>query len=156
MQDENDWNALCELIRSGSDRRFVLLSRSAPPGCPIVFRYTGLMTVLGVDDLLFDREDARRLLHSYGVEATEGELTAILRESAGSPLGIAVTARGMSGGKPFSPEVAAFESFDLEMARMVSGNSHAGEPLSRFPAAALLPRRVADRHGAADFVPPLR
>ena len=26
MQDENDWNALCELIRSGSDRRFVLLS----------------------------------------------------------------------------------------------------------------------------------
>ena len=35
----------------------------------------------------------------------------------------------MSGGKPFSPEVAPFESFDLEMARMVSGNSHAGEPL---------------------------
>ena len=107
MQDENDWNALCELIRSGSDRRFVLLSHGVPPGCLIAFRYTGLMAVLGVDDLLFDREDARRLLHSYGVEATEGELTAILRESAGSPLDIAVTARGMSGGNPFSPEVAA-------------------------------------------------
>ena len=40
MQDENDWNALCELIRSGSDRRFVLLSRGAPPGCPIAFRYS--------------------------------------------------------------------------------------------------------------------
>ena len=26
MQDENDWNALCVLIRSGADRRFVLLS----------------------------------------------------------------------------------------------------------------------------------
>ena len=26
LQDENDWNALCELIRSGADRRFVLLS----------------------------------------------------------------------------------------------------------------------------------
>ena len=25
-QDENDWNALCELIHSGADRRFVLLS----------------------------------------------------------------------------------------------------------------------------------
>ena len=61
----------------------------------------------------------------------KGELTAILRESAGSPLGIAVTARSMSGGKPFSPEVAPFESFDLEMARMVSGNSHAGELLIR-------------------------
>ena len=156
MQDENDWNALCELIRSGSDRRFVLLSRGAPPGCLIAFRYTGLMAVLGVDDLLFGREEVRRLLHSYGVEATDSELSGILRESAGSPLGIAVTARGMSGGKPFSPEVAPFESFDLEMARMVSGNSHAGGLLSRFPAAALLPRRVADRHGAADFVPPLR
>ena len=40
MQDENDWNALCEPIRSGSDRRFVLLSRGAPPGCLIVFRYS--------------------------------------------------------------------------------------------------------------------
>ena len=40
MQDENDWNALCELIRSGSDRRFVLLSRGAPSGCPIAFRYS--------------------------------------------------------------------------------------------------------------------
>ena len=26
MQDENDWNTLCELIHSGADRRFVLLS----------------------------------------------------------------------------------------------------------------------------------
>ena len=40
MQDENDWNALCELIRSGSDRRFVLLSRGAPSGCLIAFRYS--------------------------------------------------------------------------------------------------------------------
>ena len=40
MQDENDWNVLCEPIRSGSDRCFVLLSHSAPPGCPIAFRYS--------------------------------------------------------------------------------------------------------------------
>lgn len=40
MQDENDWNALCKLIRSRSDRRFVLLSRGAPPGCLIAFRYS--------------------------------------------------------------------------------------------------------------------
>ena len=160
MQDENDWNALCELIRSGADRRFVLLSRGAPPGCLIAFQYTGLMTVLGVDDLLFGREEVRRLLHSYGVEATDSELSGILRESSGCPLGVAVTARCMSGGKPLSPEVLAqsyrevflyfetavyhrfdlpmrrfllelapFESFDLEMARMVSGDSRAGELL---------------------------
>ena len=78
MQDENDWNALCELICSGSDRRFVLLSRGAPPGCPIVFRYTGLMTVLGVDDLLFDREDARRTVASLRDRFAERGLTRFL------------------------------------------------------------------------------
>ena len=46
MQDENDWNTLCELIRSGSDRRFVLLSRGAPPGCLIAFRYSEMEKIL--------------------------------------------------------------------------------------------------------------
>ena len=32
MQDENDWNALCELIHSGADRRFVLLSPGRASG----------------------------------------------------------------------------------------------------------------------------
>ena len=44
MQDENDWNALCELIRSGADRRFVLLSP---------WRASGLsdrLPVYGADD----------------------------------------------------------------------------------------------------------
>ena len=40
MQAENDWNALCELIRSGSDRRFVLFSHGVPPDCLIAFRYS--------------------------------------------------------------------------------------------------------------------
>ena len=40
MQDENDWNALCELIHSGADRRFVLLSHGVPLGCLIAFRYS--------------------------------------------------------------------------------------------------------------------
>lgn len=41
MQDENDWNALCELIRSGADRRFVLLSPWRAAGaCLIAFRYS--------------------------------------------------------------------------------------------------------------------
>lgn len=32
MQEEQDWNALCELIRACPERRFVLLSRGTPPG----------------------------------------------------------------------------------------------------------------------------
>ena len=160
MQEEQDWNALCELIRTCPDRRFVLLSRGTPPGCLMAFQYTGLMTVLEADDLLFDGDDVRRLLRLYGVEAADSEIDGILKESIGYPLGVAITARHLSGGKHFSPEIVArvfrevflyfetaiyrrfdlpvrrfllelapFESFDLEMARMVSGDPRAGDLL---------------------------
>ena len=160
MQEEQDWNALCELIRACPERRFVLLSRGTPPGSLMAFQYTGLMTVLEADDLLFDADDVRRLLRLYGVEAADSEIDGILKESVGYPLGVAITARCMSPGKPWTPglvarvfrevflyfetaiyrrfdlpvrrfllELAPFESFDLEMARMVSGDPRAGERL---------------------------
>lgn len=160
MQEEQDWNALCELIRVCPERRFVLLSRGTPPGSLMAFQYTGLMTVLEADDLLFDADDVRRLLRLYGVEAADNEIDGILKESVGYPLGVAITARCMSPGKPWTPELVArvfrevflyfetaiyrrfdlpvrrfllelapFESFDLEMARMVSGDPRAGERL---------------------------
>ena len=160
MQEEAGQQALCELIRSSPERHFVLLSRGVPPGCLTAFQYTGLMTVLEADDLLFDADDVRRLLRLYGVEAADSEIDGILKESVGYPLGVAITARCMSPGKPWTPglvarvfrevflyfetaiyrrfdlpvrrfllELAPFESFDLEMARMVSGDPRAGERL---------------------------
>ena len=160
MQEEVGQQALCELIRSSPERHFVLLSRGVPPGCLTAFQYTGLMTVLEADDLLFDADDVRRLLRLYGVEAADSEIDGILKESVGYPLGVAITARCMSPGKPWTPELVArvfrevflyfetaiyrrfdlpvrrfllelapFESFDLEMARMVSGDPRAGERL---------------------------
>ena len=160
MQEEAGQQALCELIRSSSERHFVLLSRGVPPGCLTAFQYTGLMTVLEADDLLFDADDVRRLFQLSGANVTDSEIDGILKESAGYPLGVAITARCMSPGKPWTPELVArvfhevflyfetaiyrrfdlpvrrfllelapFESFDLEMARMVSGDPHAGERL---------------------------
>ncbi len=41
MQEDQDWNALCELIRACPERRFVLLSRGTPPGSLMAFQYTG-------------------------------------------------------------------------------------------------------------------
>ena len=64
MQEEAGQQALCELIRSSPERRFVLLSRGVPPGCLTAFQYTGLMTVLEADDLLFD-EGAGGVLHAF-------------------------------------------------------------------------------------------
>ena len=156
MQEEAGQQALCKLIRSSPERRFVLLS----PGCLTAFQYTGLMTVLEADDLLFDEGDVRRLFQLSGVNVTDSEINGILKESVGYPLGVAITARCMSPDKPWTPELVArvfhevflyfetaiyrrfdlpvrrfllelapFESFDLEMARMVSGDPRAGERL---------------------------
>ena len=160
MQEEAGQQALCELIRSSPERHFVLLSRGVPPGCLTAFQYTGLMTVLEADDLLFDAGDVRRLFQLSGVNVTDSEIDGILKESVGYPLGVAITARCMSPGKPWTPELVArvfhevflyfetaiyrrfdlpvrhfllelapFENFDLEMARMVSGDPRAGERL---------------------------
>ena len=107
MQEEAGQQALCELIRSSPERHFVLLSRGVPPGCLTAFQYTGLMTVLEADDLLFDADDVRRLLRLYGVEAADSEIDGILKESVGYPLGVAITARCMSPGKPWTPELVA-------------------------------------------------
>lgn len=160
MQDERDWNVLCELIRSDSDRRFVLLSRGAPPGCLMAFQYTGLMTVLEADDLLFDRDNVRCLFQKQEINVSDGDIEEILKKSGGYPLGVVITARCMSGGKHYTSELEArsfrevflyfetavyrrfdlpirrfllelvpFESFDTEMARMLSGDSHSGDLL---------------------------
>lgn len=37
LQEERDLQSLCELIRTGAERRFVLLSRGAPPGSLMAF-----------------------------------------------------------------------------------------------------------------------
>ena len=156
MQEERDWQALCALIREGTDRRFVLLSRGIPPACLMAFQYAGMMTVLSAEDLLFDREDIRRLLQACGAEATDSEIGSILKETSGYPLCAAILARHMAAGQPYGAELTAqaygevflyfetavyrrfdlpirrfllelspFERFDLELARMVSGDNNA-------------------------------
>ena len=90
---EDGGQALCELIRSDPARRFVLLSRGAPPGYLTAFQYSGLMTTLEADDLLFDREDIRKYFALSGVPITDSEIIGLLKGSIGYPLGIAVTAR---------------------------------------------------------------
>lgn len=151
---------LCDLIRTGADRRFVLLTRGAPPDYLAAFQYAGLMEVLTAEDLLFSREDTRRLLAAHGVELPDAELAELRRESVGYPLGLSFAARALAAGAAFGPtlfastlrevfayfeteiyrrfdlpvrrfllEVALFPRFDLELARIVSGNAAAGETL---------------------------
>lgn len=107
LQEQETSQILCELIRANPARRFVFLSRGVPPAYLTAFQYTGLMTTLEPDDLLFDREDIRGFFAARKAAVTESEINGILKESIGYPLGVAITARQMSDGKPFSPELTA-------------------------------------------------
>ena len=106
LPEGSEEQTLCQLIRSASAKHFVLLSRGAPPSYLTAFQYAGPMTTLEADDLLFDREDIRKYFALSGVPITDSEIIGLLKGSIGYPLGIAVTARCMSGGKSFGPEVA--------------------------------------------------
>ena len=160
LQEDEERQALCEWIRNHAEKRFVLLSRGAPPGFLMAFQYAGLMQVLDTYALLFDREETRSFFRERGVKITDSELTKIMKVTSGFPLGVAITARNMAQGRALSPELIAqgfrevfhyfetavyrqfdlpvrrfllelslFESFDLEMVRMVSGDPRAGELL---------------------------
>lgn len=160
MQEEKDLQALCSLIRENPDRRFILASRGLPPGCLMAFQYTGLMSILHADVLLFDREDIRKLFQEWEVPVTDSELSGVTKESIGHPLGVVITIRHMAEGQTFGPELVAgafrevfryfetaiykrfdlnirrfllelapFEQFDLDMARIVSGDPRVGEML---------------------------
>ena len=59
MSEENV-QALCQCIRNSPDRRFVILSRAAPPGCMMAFQYAGIMDVISVREMLFDRARTSR------------------------------------------------------------------------------------------------
>ena len=133
LQEESDRQCLCEQIRANGEKRFVLLSRGVVPGYLQMFQFAGLMTVLNADDLLFDRDDIRKLFAAVGIGATDGEISGILKESFGYPLGVVITARCMSGDRAFGPEIvtrayqevfsyfeeAVYRRFDLPLRRFL-------------------------------------
>ena len=160
LQEEEEIQALCDLIRRTPEKRFVLLSRGAPPGTMMAFQYAGIMTVISTEDLLLGREEIQELAQMMGVSLAPGEVSAMLRESIGYPLGVAISLRRRAEGEPYGKELVAsaflevyryfetavflpfdlplrrfllelapFESFDFELARMVSGDPKSGEML---------------------------
>lgn len=160
VQEEGTVLALCESIRVSPDRRFVILSRGAPPGCMMSFQYAGIMTVISYEELLFTREDILDFFTLNGGAVTAVEADTILEKSGAFPLGVAITARLLSTGLPYDEVLAArafqevfryfetaiflrfdlpvrrflmelsiFDSFDAELAKMVSGDLRARERL---------------------------
>ena len=91
FQENEDLQKLNELIRDNPQKKFVLLSRGGVPGVFRAFQYTGDMMVIGVRDLLFNRDDIRQLFLGYNIKLTDSEVNEMLKESIGYPLGVAAT-----------------------------------------------------------------
>lgn len=160
LNEPEQQQAFCVCIRENPDKHFVLLSRGVLPGWLMPFQFTGLLTVFGAESLMLDRETARTVLERDGAAVSDGELTAILRDTKGYPLALCALGRHLAGGEAYTQAVydavqrelfhyledgvflrfeppmrrlllqlAPFEGFDPELAKLVSGDSHVGELL---------------------------
>lgn len=159
---ESGQEPLCALLRTVVERRFVLLSRGGLPGWLAPFQFSGLLRVFIADDLALHRVGAAELLARCGVTLPDTELTAVLRDTCGHPLALALLGRCMAARREgytpvveqtvrrqmmayfedavyrrfdlslrrFLLELAPFEPFDLELARIATGDSRAGEHLA--------------------------
>jgi len=151
---------LCNLIRTRTDLRFVLLGRGALPGWLMPFQFAGILLTIDAPTLFFDRATAERMLESRGITVSPGDMSAIQRDFKGYPIAMAILCHKLKNGAAYSEDIlnsvkrelflyfdeavyhrfdaplqqllvslAPFESFHLELAKMVSGDPRAGELL---------------------------
>lgn len=161
LQQPEQQQQLCALIRDTPHRRFILLSRGVIPSWLSPFQIAGVMSVLTAQSLVMDRDTILRLLGLYGITVSDTTLTAILQETHGYPLAADLLAKQLALDADYSRtttdrvrvniflyyeeavyhrldittrrlllDLAPFPRFNLEMARIVSGNSHVGEELN--------------------------
>lgn len=160
LDDTARQQALCMLIRARTRQRFVLLSRGGLPGWLMPFQLSGLLSVIGMDELMLDRAATQQMLEARGIAPDPGMLAAVQRDFSGYPLALEILCGRLARGAAYDVSVydacrrdlftyyheavfrrfdaplrallvnlAPFETFRLELARMVSGDSHAGRLL---------------------------
>lgn len=161
LQQSEQQQQLCALIRDTPHRRFILLSRGVIPSWLSPFQIAGVMSVLTAQSLVMDRDTILRLLGLYGITVSDTTLTAILQETRGYPLAVDLLAKQLALDADYSRtttdrvrfniflyyeeavyhrlnittrrlllDLSPFPQFNLEMAHIVSGNSHVGEELN--------------------------
>lgn len=158
LTDSDIKHALCERIRLEKDKHFVFLTRGAIPGWLMPFQFAGIMESFGIEDLFLDKAAATALAEAYGVSLSYAELGAVLNDTNGYPVALAILLRRLSDGGTYGQtllnaskqqlfmyfdemvfcrfemplknlllEVAPFENFNVELAKLLSGDSHSGE-----------------------------
>ena len=145
LKDPEDQQTLCAWIRENPELHFVILSRGVLPGWLMPFRFTGLLQLIEARDLLFDRDTVRVFLEKNG--CTPLALTALSRlMQNGQPytpeiVGIVqqeiyhyfednIFNRFSMPLRRMLLDIAPFDTFDAELAQMISGDSHINELIS--------------------------
>lgn len=113
LRDETRQQKLCMWMRDNPKKHFVLLSRGVLPGWLMPFQFTGLLGVIGIQDLVFDRESTRNFLEMNHCTVSDAELTAILRDTEGYPLAMTSLVRHLTEGFPYSADVHDMIKRDL-------------------------------------------
>ena len=93
--------ALCDLIRSRTDLHFVLLGRGLVPGWLMPFQFAGILLTIETQALLFDRTTAQRMLESWGITVSPGEMSAIQQDLKGYPLAMNILCRKLNNGTAY-------------------------------------------------------
>ena len=149
---------LCGTIRRHPEVHFVLLTRGAVPGWLMPFQFEPRMEVFEAQDLMLDQEAAEKLLEFFGVTPTsaavllerskgyplamsllahemrdgrpfDNTMDADVRRELFAHFQTAVYQRLEPAARRLLLDLAPFEPLDVEFARILSGNSCAGEIL---------------------------
>ena len=162
LQSREEYQALCALIQSSHQKRFVFLTRGEIFGALIPYQLSGLLVKVEAEELFFDKALASAFLEGCGLLLRETELKSVMRATLGYPLAMAILAECIkeNGGydarlleqvayqiylyydemvyhrfdmpmRRFLLELAPFEKFNTELAKMVSGDAGAGRLLAQ-------------------------
>ncbi len=115
MSAENEQMNLCSLIRENPQKRFLLLTRGAIPGWLMPFRLSGLMYEISADDMFFDRGTAEDFFEKSSVRPTDDERNAIMRDTLGYPLALALTAEHLKKGEPYDSRLLGELTHEIYM-----------------------------------------
>lgn len=162
LEEEDLLTELCRRLRADEHRKFVFLSRGSIPGCLMPFWMSGVMEVLEMEDMLFDKGFIRSLSEIRGLKLTGSDIDRIFSDTNGYPVAVGIWLSLIRKGGTYQKEIyykgrqqlfyyydemiykklpneskrmlleiSPFAKFDVELARMVSGESSAGEIFSR-------------------------
>lgn len=113
IQNAEDYQTLCNIIRNHAQKRFILLTRGMIPGALIPFRISGLLTEIEEGELFFDKETVLNFLKEYGVQLSDLQINSVMNLVWGYPIAVEMFANHMARGAEYNEKLAQDIRFEL-------------------------------------------